>query len=210
MKIERLVVSSYQTNCYLLTDETTNTAALIDPGDNAPLLCEWIREKQVDLRYILITHGHRDHTFAAPDVKKAFPEAKVYIHADDASGAGFYIYALAQYISDLCYYSEGDTLTLGTLTIKVLHTPGHTEGGVTLLVNGVMFSGDTLFPGSMGRTDFPGGSADKMYASLYRLASLEGDYRVLPGHMDETTLSHEREHNAYLKHAVYTKGGIAK
>lgn len=205
MKIMHRIVSPYQTNCYLLIDEATNTAAVIDPGDNGAMLCQWISEQSVELRYILVTHGHRDHTGAAEEVKKAFPDAKVYVHPADDKGAGFYVYPLVDCIEDLCYYDDGDTLPLGELTVKVIHTPGHTEGGVTLMVEDALFTGDTLFAGSMGRTDFPGGSAEKIYASLHRLGSLAGDYRVFPGHMDETTLEKERKRNAYLRFAMGEK-----
>ena len=105
-------------------------------------------------------------------------------------------------IPDLCTYDDGDTLPLGGLTIEVITTPGHTEGGVTLRVGDALFTGDTLFAGSMGRTDFPGGNAGTMYESLRRLAALPGDYQVYPGHMDSTTLESERKNNTYLKFAV--------
>lgn len=202
MKILHRIVSSYETNCYLLIDEQTNDAALIDPGDDAAMLEQFVKEQDVTLRYILITHGHRDHTFAVPEVKKAFPDARVYIHKKDADGTGFYSYPLSEMIPDLCTYDDGDTLPLGSLTVAVITTPGHTEGGVTLKVGDVLFTGDTLFAGSMGRTDFPGGNAGTMYESLRRLAALPGDYQVYPGHMDPTTLEAERKNNIYLKFAV--------
>ena len=202
MKVNHRVVSSYQTNCYFLIDEETNQCAVIDPGDEADMLIASLKEGGWDVRYILLTHGHRDHTGGVPQVKAAFPDAKVYIHKLDANGTGFYLFPLAEYIPDLCYYDDGDMLTLGSLTIEVITTPGHTEGGVTLRVGDTLFTGDTLFAGSMGRTDFPNGSAPKMYDSLRRLAALEGDYQVYPGHMDFTTLQREREKNIYLKYAV--------
>lgn len=202
MKVYHRIVSSYETNCYLLIDEQTNDAALIDPGDEAAMLEQFVKEQNVTLRYILITHGHRDHTFAVPEVKKAFPDARVYIHPKDANGTGFYSYPLSEMIPDLCTYDDGDSLPLGSLTIEVITTPGHTEGGVTLKVGDTLFTGDTLFAGSMGRTDFPGGNAGTMYESLRRLAALPGDYQVYPGHMDATTLESERKNNIYLKFAV--------
>ena len=104
------------------------------------------------------------------------------------------------FYSDLC--GEGDAISVGALTFRVLETPGHTPGSVCLLCGGALFSGDTLFQGSCGRTDFPGGSAEAMYASLRRLAELEGDYRVYPGHGGETSLDVERRYNPYLREAV--------
>lgn len=205
MKVLHRIVSPYQTNCYLLIDEATGDAALIDPGDNGAMLCQWVKEQNVNLRYILITHGHIDHVSAASEVSKTFPEAAVYVHKADAEGTGMYSFPLAQKIEGLCYYDEGDTLPLGELTVNVLHTPGHTEGGVTLLIDDAMFCGDTLFAGSMGRTDLPGGDEEKIFASLARLGNLDGDYCVFPGHMEDSTLSYECKHNMYLKHALRIK-----
>ena len=123
MKVITTVVGSLQTNCYLLIDEETKLAALIDPGDNADKLLALIKEEGVTLKYILLTHGHRDHTLAVPAVKQAIPEAEVYIGEADAHSTGIYHYPLADFIPDLKFYGEGDTLTLGSLTIHVMATP---------------------------------------------------------------------------------------
>ena len=134
MKVITTVVGSLQTNCYLLIDEETKSAALIDPGDEAEKLLELVKSEGVTLKYILLTHGHRDHTLAVPALKKALPDVPVYIGEADAHSTGIYHYPMADLVPDLKYYGEGDTLPLGSLTIKVLATPGHTLGGVTLLV----------------------------------------------------------------------------
>lgn len=202
MKVITTVVGSLQTNCYLLIDEETKLAALIDPGDNADKLLALIKEEGVTLKYILLTHGHRDHTLAVPAVKQAIPEAEVYIGEADAHSTGIYHYPLIDFIPDLKFYGEGDTLTLGSLTIRVMATPGHTLGGVTLLVGDAMFSGDTLFAGSCGRVDLAGGVPAQMGASLKRLAELPGNYAVLPGHGPATTLDAERADNPYLREAM--------
>lgn len=202
MKVITTVVGSLQTNCYLLIDEETKLAALIDPGDNADKLLALIKEEGVTLKYILLTHGHRDHTLAVPAVKQAIPEAEVYIGEADAHSTGIYHYPLIDFIPDLKFYGEGDTLPLGSLTIRVMATPGHTLGGVTLLVGDAMFSGDTLFAGSMGRTDLPGGNGEQMVASLRRLGQIEGEYTVYPGHMHATILSREQEYNPYIRQAL--------
>ena len=149
MKVITTVVGSLQTNCYLLIDEETKCAALIDPGDEAEKLLALVEREGVTLQYILLTHGHRDHTLAVPALKKALPDVPVYIGEADAHSTGIYHYPMADLVPDLKFYGEGDTLPLGTLTIKVLATPGHTLGGVTLLVGDAMFPGDTLFAGSM-------------------------------------------------------------
>ena len=202
MKVITTVVGSLQTNCYLLIDEETKLAALIDPGDEAEKLLALVKSEGVTLRYILLTHGHRDHTLAVPALKAALPDAEVYIGRGDEHSTGIYHYPLADFIPDLKFYGEGDALPLGSLTIHVLSTPGHTLGGVTLLVGDAMFAGDTLFAGSMGRTDLPGGSDMQMIASLRRLGQIEGDYTVYPGHMNKTTLSREKEYNPYLRQAA--------
>ena len=202
MKVITTVVGSLQTNCDRLIDEETKLAALIDPGDNADKLLALIKEEGVTLKYILLTHGHRDHTLAVPAVKQAIPEAEVYIGEADAHSTGIYHYPLIDFIPDLKFYGEGDTLTLGSLTIRVMATPGHTLGGVTLLVGDAMFSGDTLFAGSMGRTDLPGGNGEQMVASLRRLGQIEGEYTVYPGHMHATILSREQEYNPYIRQAL--------
>lgn len=202
MKIISTVVGELGTNCYLLIDEATREAALIDPADSPEELSALIEREGVKLRYILLTHGHRDHTFAAPAMHEHYPAAEVYIHRLDASGSGIYHYPLAGVIENLKLYGEGDTLPLGSLTIEVLHTPGHTAGSVTLKVADALFVGDTLFSGSCGRTDLPGGDNVAMMSSLRRLAKLEGDYDVYPGHMQSTTLARERAYNLFLRAAL--------
>ena len=200
MKVIRNILGSLETNCYILIDEDTMEAAVIDPADEADTLRDTIENLGLKLRYILLTHGHRDHTLAAPALHQMFPEAAVYIHPADKGVVGIYHYPMEELIGkDLKFYDEGDSLPMGELTFEVIHTPGHTGGSVCLLCGDVLFTGDTLFAGSMGRIDLPGAVPDKMFASLGRLAKLEGDYQVCPGHMDTTTLDHERQTNLYLK-----------
>lgn len=202
MKVITTVVGSLETNCYLLIDEETKRAALIDPGDEAERLLARVQREGVQLDYILLTHGHRDHTFAVPALKAAQPEAQVYIGEADAHSTGIYHYPMAELVPDLKFYGEGMVLPLGSLSIRVIETPGHTLGGVTLLAGDAMFCGDSLFSMSMGRTDLPGGNAEQMFASLRRLGQLEGEYTVYPGHMEKTTLSREKRMNPYLRAAM--------
>ena len=202
MKVITTVVGSLGTNCYLVIDKAAREAALIDPADSPDELSALIEREGVTLRYIFLTHGHRDHTYAAPAMHARYPGAAVYIHRLDAGGSGIYHYPLEGVIDDLNYYDEGDTLPLGSLTVTVLYTPGHTAGGVTLKIGDALFVGDTLFAGSMGRTDLPGGDMQEELASLRRIASLEGDYAVYPGHMDATTLAREKQFNPYLRMAL--------
>ena len=202
MKVKWMQVGPIGTNCYILEDETTNKAAVIDPGDEAGRIAQTLQEDGVQVEYILLTHGHYDHTTGVPQLKQQFPAAQVYIHQADANGAGSQLFPLAGQVKDLHYYGEGDTLTLGSLTIRVLETPGHSPGSVTLQVEDVLFTGDTLFCGSMGRTDLRGGSYEEIMASLKRLGELDGDYHVCPGHDRTSTLERERKYNPFLLEAM--------
>lgn len=200
MKVKVMQVGPIGTNCYILEDEEAKAAAIVDPGD------DWERvlaaAEGVRVEYILLTHGHYDHTTAVPELHKALPGAKIYIHQADANGAGNTLFPLAGQVKELNFYDEGDALTLGGLTIQVLHTPGHSPGSVTLRVGDVLFTGDTLFCGSMGRTDLGGGSYDQIMESLKRLGQLEGDFHVCPGHDVPSTLERERKGNPFLREAL--------
>ena len=202
MKLKALQVGPIGTNCYLLIDETTNKAAIVDPGDEANRILTTFPLRDLEVEYIFLTHGHYDHTTAVPELHDALPNAKVYIHKEDANGAGTHLFPLAGQISDLHYYGEGDKLPLGNLTVKVLHTPGHSPGSVVLQVEDVLFCGDTLFAGSCGRCDLRGGSFPQMLQSLMRLYELPGNYHVLPGHDTLSTLDREREGNIYMMQAM--------
>lgn len=202
MNVKMLQVGPIGTNCYILEEETTREAAVIDPGGDAP---EIIRVLEgAELRYILLTHGHYDHTGAAAALLKAFPQAAVYIHRADFHDVDPSLFPLRTQVSGVNFYGEGDGISFGgdTVNIQVLHTPGHSEGSVTLRCGDLLFCGDTLFAGSCGRTDFPGGSVPKILASLRRLGELEGDFQVLPGHMEPSTLEAERKQNPYLRQAL--------
>ena len=202
MQVKVLQVGPIGTNCYILEDEAAKLAAVIDPGDEAEKILSVLKEDGVTTQYILLTHGHYDHTTGVPDLHRALPEAQVYIHKADAQGAGSRLFPLAGQIPDLKFYDEGNALTLGELTIQVLHTPGHSKGSVTLQVENVLFCGDTLFAGSCGRTDLNGGSYEEIMQSLKRLGQLPGDYHVCPGHDVTSTLERERKTNPFLREAM--------
>ena len=202
MEVKVLQVGPIGTNCYILEDEKARAAAIIDPGDEAGRILQVIEADGVDVKYILLTHGHYDHTTAVPQLHKALPQAEIYIHRADANGAGSQLFPLAGQIPDLKFYDEGDTLALGDMTIQVLHTPGHSKGSVTLKVGDVLFCGDTLFAGSCGRTDLAGGSYAEIMASLKKLGQLPGDYHVCPGHDVTSTLERERRSNPFLWEAM--------
>ena len=202
MEVKVLQVGPIGTNCYILEDEKARAAAIIDPGDEAGRILQVIEDDGVDVKYILLTHGHYDHTTAVPQLHKALPQAEIYIHRADANGAGSQLFPLAGQIPGLKFYDEGDTLALGDMTIQVLHTPGHSKGSVTLKVGDVLFCGDTLFAGSCGRTDLAGGSYAEIMASLKKLGQLSGDYHVCPGHDVTSTLERERRSNPFLREAM--------
>ena len=204
MQVKRMQVGPIGTNCYILEDQTARKAAVIDPGDEAGRILAELKKSDAQVEYILLTHGHYDHTTGVPELHRALPDAKIYIHKADANGAGSRLYPLAGQVDGLRFYGEGDTLSLGGLTIEVLHTPGHSPGSVVLKVADVLFTGDTLFAGDCGRTDLQGGSWEEILRSLGRLGRLEGDCRVLPGHMDTSTLDRERSVNRYLREGMET------
>jgi glyoxylase-like metal-dependent hydrolase (beta-lactamase superfamily II) len=198
MNIKLMQVGEIGTNCYLLEDEDTRSAAIIDPGGEARGILGQAKADGVQVKAILLTHSHYDHTGAVRELREALPGVPVYLHPADAVQLGT---AVMPPIGETLPYQEGDTVPVGNLTVQVLHTPGHTPGGVTLRVEDVLFTGDTLFQGSMGRTDL-GGSYTEIMASLKRLGQLEGDLQVLPGHMGVSTLDRERKSNYFLREAL--------
>ena len=203
MNIKLMQVGPIGTNCYIL--EHDNKIAVIDPGDEAGRILAELKKSDAQVEYILLTHGHYDHTTAVPELHKALPEAKIYIHQADANGAGSRLFPLAGQVDDLLLYDEGDALPLGDLTIEVLHTPGHSPGSVTLKAGDALFTGDTLFAGDCGRTDLRGGSWEEILVSLGRLGKLEGNYHVLPGHGGTSDLDTERQVNRYLREGMGLK-----
>ena len=202
MKVKVMQVGPIGTNCYILEDDQTNLAAVIDPGDEPELIQEALEKEGVEVRYLLLTHGHYDHTTAVPALHRVYPQADIYIHQADANGAGSTLVPLTGEVDDLKLYDEGDVIRLGDHEIQVLHTPGHSPGSVTLKVEDVLFTGDTLFAGSCGRTDLRGGSYEQIMQSLKRLGELKGDFHVCPGHEATSTLERERRSNPFLMEAM--------
>lgn len=204
MKIYTMQVGPIMTHCYLLCDEEAGLCALIDPGDSAGRIEEMIAASGCALQMILLTHGHFDHCSAVRDILAGHPDVPVYIHPSDVVPDGVYndlkFPRLDQH--NQRFYREGDTLTLGGLTISVLETPGHSSGSVCLTAGSVLFSGDTLFRTTCGRTDFPDGSYEDILRSLARLARLEGNYHVCPGHEEQTDLDYERRVNPYMQQGL--------
>lgn len=202
MKIQTLQVGPIGTNCYILSDPEAGKCAVIDPGEEASRVAAAVKGSGCAPCAILLTHGHYDHTGAVAALRQQWPDVPVYLSRLDQAGDNPYLRELFPPIAGAVDYGEGDTITVGTLTVEVLSTPGHSEGSVTLRCGDALFCGDTLFAGSCGRTDFPGGSMKKMLASLRRLGRLEGDLAVYPGHMEPSTLERERMYNPYLQQAM--------
>ena len=204
MTVLPIPVGQLQTNCYLVYTPP-DQAVLIDPGDEATRILAVVREHGATVRAVLLTHAHFDHMMAAQEVSASLA-APLYAPAGDSEALTDGVRNLSALMGGrTCHVkadhllSEGDHVAVGDITFQVLHTPGHTPGSVCYDVPeaGVLFSGDTLFYHSYGRTDFPGGSERDMVASLRRLWALPGDRKVYPGHGGPTTLAQERRCNPY-------------
>lgn len=184
MEIRQLTLGELQTNCYLVSD-ADGASAVIDPAEAAPVLALAAREG-LQIRAVLLTHGHFDHVGGVKALMEAL-HCPVYVNERDL--------ALPQWLrgglAATDFYAEGDTVCVGALCFAVLETPGHTEGSVCLRCGDTLFTGDTLFAGGYGRTDFPGGNEKKMRSSLARLAAMAQDATVCPGHGPRTTLRAE-------------------
>lgn len=197
-----------QGNCYIA--ETESAAVVIDPGYIERKLTKYVADNPEKIKYILLTHRHFDHLCAAVSLRK-LTGAKIVIHELDecglysdmlslsrSMGGSFYEKADPDAHADI-YVDEGSVINAGDMAFTVIHTPGHTEGGVCYLCENAIFSGDTLFKGSIGRTDFPSGNVAEMRASLDRLSRLSDNTVVYPGHGHETTIGEEKASNMFLK-----------
>ncbi len=198
-------VGPFQANCFILGCEETKEAAVIDPGGDAEKILADIEEEGFTLKYIINSHGHFDHTADNKKMKDA-TGADIIIHSLDAfmlpelsTGAQMFGLNVENSPEADRTVEDGDEITFGNITLKVIHTPGHSEGGISLYANGVLFAGDTLFSGSVGRTDLPGGSFDILKDSIQnKLFPLGDDVRVFPGHMGETTIKKEKQFNPFV------------
>ena len=195
LQVHALTLGAYQVNCYIIHDEKSTSCCVIDPGYEADTILDKLSELGLTLEAILLTHGHFDHVGAVRDIA-ADTGCQVYLCADDlclptnlTAGTLYYTHT----------YAEGTRLHLAGLDITVLQTPGHTPGSVCLLIGDSLFSCDTLFAGSCGRTDLPGGSWTDMQNSLKRLSQIEANLWVLPGHGESTMLASEKKYNPYLR-----------
>lgn len=203
LKIKCAVFGELGNNCYFITDEATGKSALVDCTDADEKMLKFIGD--ADLEYILLTHGHFDHIGGVKEIQEKFG-AKVVISEEDAPMLSSGKLSIAAFCgakqnnttADI-FVKEGDILALGETKIKVMATPGHTKGGVCYIADDNIFTGDTLFFCSCGRTDFPGGSYKEIKESLKRLADMKGDYKLYPGHDRATSLAFERQNNPYMR-----------
>lgn len=206
MKIIKMEVGNLGTNCYIVYCEISREAAIVDPGGNADEIMQAVRREDLVVKYIINTHGHADHIMGLAEIRTA-TGAPVLIHeADDKMltdaslnlsgfmGKGISVAAADQTLQ------AGDIIEFGTVKFTVRHTPGHTPGGICLVGEGIVISGDTLFAESIGRTDFPGGSYQQLIDSITKqLMTLPDDTKVLPGHGPDTTIGWERKKNPFIQ-----------
>lgn len=204
--VKKYVVGKLLTNCYIVTETSNDTSVIIDPGGMCPELEKDI--KNFDIKMILLTHGHFDHIFSSNYVRKVtgakivvFYEDKDFLFYNNLNLSTFFKETCIEaFKADICLKNE-DIILVSNFSIKVLHTPGHTRGSVCYLIGEHMFSGDTLFKGSTGRTDFFTGSKSDMKESLKKLYNLNANYIVYPGHGDVTSLNKEKLKNNYGENA---------
>jgi hydroxyacylglutathione hydrolase len=207
MIIQKFVVGPLENNCFIISDEKSKEALVVDPGDEPDRLLDFIDKNHLKVKYIVCTHAHFDHIGALVDIKEA-QGPKIVIHEDElflyqnvnkqAEMWGFSAESLPE--PDM-FVSDGDFLELGSLRFEVFHTPGHSPGGICLYGEGILVTGDTLFAGSVGRTDLYGGDLLQLKKSFQRLISLPVEVRVLPGHGPETTIKKEKIDN-FFSHEV--------
>ena len=195
LNVHALALGAYQTNCYIIHDDVTKSCCVIDPGYDPGLVLDKLDSLGLTLEAILLTHGHFDHVGAVKELASETGCA-VYLHPEELTMPPMMTAGPLYYTNT---YTEGTQLRLAGLKITVLHTPGHTPGSVCLLVENTIFSGDTLFQGSCGRTDLPGGDWATITRSLGRLAALEGNFWIYPGHGGSTTLRDEKKYNPYMR-----------
>lgn len=196
LHVETLTLGLYQVNCYIVSKDDQKTCCVIDPGYEPELILDFLDEKGLTPEAILLTHGHFDHVGGVRTLAAEYKDCQVYLCNEDLLMPPQMTAGPLYYTTN---YREGTKLNLAGISWKVMHTPGHTPGSVCLFAEDCLFSGDTLFRDSCGRTDLPCGDYNSIMKSLQRLSQLEGDYKVFPGHGDSTTLSREKRYNPYLR-----------
>lgn len=202
MDVKCVVTHFLKSNCYIIN--SGSETAVIDPGEYSPEMEKALSDINYRLKYIILTHTHFDHMSGALQVKEK-TDAALCVHKFDIPGLTDYNLNLGYPGMKFCKKADipledGQKLQLGSEEITVMHTPGHTLGSVCYITGKMLFTGDTLFAGTIGRTDFPGGSYSDIMSSLQKIDELSGDYIIYPGHGPATTLKAERENNVYMGH----------
>ena len=200
VQISKYIVGPIKTNEYLVYDTENLIGIVIDPGAESESIHNDIKRLGLDIKYIILTHGHGDHTGGIDQMKSMYPDIKLIANKkernflfdrDKSMGKG-------GYVADI-YVSDNDTLSIGNISLKFIDTPGHTPGGMCILMDKVLFSGDSLFFGSIGRTDLPGGNEEQLIESIKnKILVLDDDVKVFPGHMQETSIGFERSFNPFV------------
>ncbi len=206
MIIKKLEVGPIMANCFILGCESTKEAVVIDPGDDADRILMELAKSELKVKYLINTHGHFDHVSANKRMKEA-TGAQIAIHPEDEpmfnelsrSAQMFGLSSENSPPADILL-NDGDEITFGEITLQVIHTPGHSKGGISLYTKGHLFSGDTLFAGSIGRTDLAGGDYDTLISSIKeKLLVFDEDTIVYTGHGPETTIGNEKRMNPFLR-----------
>lgn len=198
MIIKTIIAGMYEENCYLVMDENTKELAIIDPGGQSKMLAEKIKQLNAKPKFVLLTHGHLDHVDGVVGLVNEF-NIPFYINEAEEKYMENDKYVFGSLPKASGYLKEGDTLSLGNEVIKVIETPGHTEGGICFLINNKLFTGDTLFQGSIGRSDFPGGNGMQLVQNIKdKLLPLGDDIEVYAGHGPSSTIGYEKRMNPFL------------
>ena len=209
MRVSRINAGEFGSNCWLVTDETSGIAVVIDPSPEIDIIEETLKRKGVKVEYIFLTHSHFDHMTSCDDLRD-FTGAPLAVHRLDADGLMnskincsriFMNYDLVYRPAEILF-DDGDSFSFGELTLSVIHTPGHTRGSSCFTVGDSMFTGDTLFDGGIGRCDLPGGSETEIISSLKKLSNLHFNYYLFTGHGSNTTLEKQKMYNPYLQRGL--------
>ncbi len=206
MKVFGYTTGPIMVNTYLAYDEN-KLGFIVDPGGPSKLLMDKINKENINLKYIVLTHGHADHIGGIADLLSAFPQLKIIacekeeeLLMDGSLNSSIEMFRKTIEISADIWVKDGDTIEVGNMTLKFIETPGHTKGGMCIQVEDVLFSGDTLFRASIGRTDFYGGNYGQLISSIKdKLFILDDKTKVLPGHEEETSIEYEKKHNPFVR-----------
>jgi len=207
LKIEQFKIGQLMTNTYVVWDENTRSAVVIDPAGQSQQLMKFIDDNLLEVKAIVLTHAHGDHIGGITWLQEKIPGLSISLGRDDVDlltdprkNFSEYIFGKNEEYKDINVLLDGDMIEIGDEKLKVINTPGHTEGGISLYSEGMLFSGDTLFLASVGRTDLPGGDYNKIVTSIKnKLFALPDETVVYPGHDDTTTIAYEKAHNPYVR-----------